>query len=205
VEGNLAALVPSFETTKVTFIAGKAVVSKEPVASGYSKFVTGIDFGNLVPKIPKVPDTRIPHTRGKISSVGVGDLIIVKQQLVGYEGADIAHIENVLKGESKKREHTSTTRSETVVTTEEETTTEDSRDLSSTSRFEMSQETSSTIKEQFDVKGSVQVTAKYGPVVEFTAKAEGGFSRSKETATKSASKVRSSKFQNSRLGLLSVG
>ncbi|PKS08535.1 hypothetical protein jhhlp_004921 [Lomentospora prolificans] len=190
VETELRSLVPTFETTKVSVISGKTIVSKAPVPSEFSKFVTGIDFGKLVPRIPLIPnfDPRIPHTKGKINTIGVGDLIIVKQQLIGYEGADIAHIENVLKGESKKREHTSTTRSETVVSTEEETTTENSRDLSTTSRFEMSQETASTIKEQFDVKGSLQVTGKYGPAVEFTAKAEGGFSRSKETATKSASK-----------------
>ncbi|KAH7303556.1 hypothetical protein B0I35DRAFT_364718 [Stachybotrys elegans] len=185
-----ALAVDALHETKVTMVNGNTIVSKYARPSVISKFWTGVDFGGSAPFLPRPPppDPRIPHTKGKIQSIGVGDLIIVRQQLIGYEGADIAHVENVLKGESKKREHTSTTKQETVFTTEEETTTEDSHELATTNRFEMSQETQKQIKEQFDIKGSLQVTAKYGPAVELTAKAEGGYQRTKETATKTASK-----------------
>lgn len=169
-------------------IGGRSIVTKTPIPSMVSKFITGIDFGSkpLLPQLPP-PDPRIPHTKGKINKIGVGDLLVVRQQLIGYEGADVAHIENVLRGETRKRDHTSTLRSETVVSTEEESTAQDAHELSSTSRFEISQEASRVIKEQSQIKGSVEVTAKYGPAVEFNAKAEAGTERSKEAATKTAS------------------
>ena len=132
---------------------------------------------------------RIPATKGKATISGVADLLVVRQQLKGYEGADVADIENVLKGESKSREHTSTTKTETTTLTETEVTTTDDNELASTSRFEMSQESAATIKEDQSLKAGLQVSASYGPFVQVSASIEGATSRSKEEATKSATKV----------------
>jgi hypothetical protein len=133
-------------------------------------------------------DDRIPHTRGDVRPSGIADLIVVRQQLVGYEGADVAHIENVLKGEHKNREHVLHDQTVTTVTQETEVTTEDDHELASTSRFEMSKESEQTIKEDVQLKAGLKVSGKYGPVVEFSASAEGSYQRTKEEATKSASK-----------------
>ena len=163
---------------------GDALVSiTTPVTTGWGTLGTG----GIVPLPPFPLDGSIPHTRGDVAPAGVADLLVVKQQLTGYEGADIAHIENVLKGESKVREHTR--RDETVVTTvsETETTTTEERELQTTDRFEMTRETSQTIKEDVALKAGLNISGSYGPTVDFSASAEGSFSRSKEEATKAAS------------------
>jgi len=164
---------------------GSALVAiHTPLTEGWGTIGTG-----GVAPLPIVPlDGRIPHTRGKVQPAGVADLIIVRQQLTGYERADVAHIENILKGEQKARDHTR--RQETVLTTvsETEVSSAEERELESTSRFEMTREASETIKEDVQLKAGLKVSGKYGPVVEFAASAEGSYQRTKEEATKSASK-----------------
>ncbi len=132
-------------------------------------------------------DLRIPHSHGSVNPAGIADLLVVKQQLVGYEAADVAHIENVLKGERKEREHTRRRETEELTFTEVEVTTTEERELESTNRFEMSRETAQTIKEDASLKAGLNVSAKYGPFVEVSASVEGSMSRSKEESTKSAS------------------
>jgi len=153
-----------------------------PITAGWGTLGTG----GLIP-LPTFPlDGRVPHTKGDTAPAGVADLLVVKQQLTGYEAADIAHIENVLKGESKTREHSRRQETELVTTSEREVTTSEERELETTDRFEMTRETSQTIKEDLSLKAGLNVSGKYGPTVEFAASAEGSFSRSKEEATKAA-------------------
>ncbi|WP_196817894.1 hypothetical protein [Candidatus Nitrosocosmicus oleophilus] len=139
-------------------------------------------------KLPTLAlEDQIPTTRGKVFPSGVSDLMIVKQQLIGYEGADIAHIENILKSEHLIREHVRRQEIEQITFRETEVTKSEERDLQSSSRYEMSQETNTTIKQDSSLKAGLTLSGRYGPSVEFTASAEGAFSRSKEEATKSAS------------------
>lgn len=133
-------------------------------------------------------DNRVPHSHGSVAPAGIADLLVVKQQLVRYEAADLAHIENILKGEKKEREHIRRRETEELVFRETEITTSEERELESTNRFEMSRETSQTIKEDASLKAGLSVSGKYGPTVEFSASAEGSVSRSKEEATNSAAK-----------------
>jgi len=131
-------------------------------------------------------DSRIPSSHGDVLPSGIAELLIIKQQLIRYEAVDIAHIENVLRGERKLREHTRRRETEDVTFRETEITTSEERELESTNRYEMSRETSETIREELSLKAGLQVSGKYGPTVEFAASAEGSFSRTKEEATKSA-------------------
>ena len=100
---------------------------------------------------------------------------MVKQQLTGYEAADVAHIENVLKGERKLREHTRREESVTMTFRETEITQSEERELETADRFEMTRETSETIKEDVSLKAGLKISGKYGPTVEFAASAEGAF------------------------------
>ena len=164
---------------------GDALVEIEtPLTSGWG----AVGTGGLIAAAYVRPDGRVPHTRGTVRSSGVADLLIVRQQLTGYEGADVGEIENVLKGEFRSREHSR--RQETVLTTftETETTTDKEQEHEATDRFEMAKESSSTIKEDIALKAGAKVSGKYGPVVEFAVSAEGSYARSKEEATKSATK-----------------
>jgi len=156
-----------------------------PMASIWNNIV----IGNIFSPMPVFPvDNRVPHSHGSVAPVGIADLLVVKQQLVRYEGADVAHIENVLKGEKKEREHTRRRETEELTFRETEITTSEERELESTNRFEMSRETSETIKEDASLKAGLSISGKYGPTVEFSVSAEGSLSRSKEESTKTAAK-----------------
>jgi hypothetical protein len=190
-QAELASVVDKLEMlsghptqTVLKRVGGALLTIETPLTTGWGAIGTG---GTTV--WPSVPvDARIPHTKGSVRPAGVADLLVVRQQLTGYERADVAHIENVLKGERKAREHTR--RQESVLTTftETEVSSAEERELESTSRFEMTREASQTIKEDVQLKAGLKVSGKYGPVVEFAVSAEGSYQRTKEEATKSASK-----------------
>jgi hypothetical protein len=75
-----------------------------------------------------------------IKPVGVGDLLVVKQHIVGYEPSEVAFVENILKGETHTREVRRAETTELSVTTETEHVSEEERDLQSTERFEVKRE-----------------------------------------------------------------
>jgi len=163
---------------------GDALISvATPVTSGWGELGTG----GLVAFPPALPmEGSVPQTKGAIAPAGVGDLLLVKQQLTGYEAADVAHIENVLRGEHKAREHSRREENELITVTEQENLTSEEHELETTDRFEMTRETSQTIKEDVALKAGLTISGSYGPTVEFSASAEGSVSRSKEEATKAA-------------------
>jgi len=188
-QAEVAATVEQLEQlaghpVKQSFLrVGDALVSiRTPLAVDWGAIAVGAPL-----PLPPVPvDGRIPHTKGDVAPAGVADLILVKQQLTGYEAADVAHIENVLKGEHKLREHTHREETEVVTLRETEVTTAEEHELETTDRFEMTRETATTIKEDVSAKAGLQISGSYGPTVEFAASAEGSYSRSKEEATKTA-------------------
>ena len=112
------------------------------------------------------PSEPLPSSHGSIGPVGIGDLLMVKQHVLRYEGGDLAHIENVLKSEHLSRETRRSERTETTVLQEMETTKEETRDTQTTDRFSLKRETSDTINTDTSFKAGVSVDAKYGPFVE---------------------------------------
>lgn len=162
------------------------VVISTPMPTVWNSMV----IGNIltIPPYAFPVDNRVPRSHGSVAPAGIADLLVVKQQLIRYEGTDVAHIENVLKGERKEREHTRRRETEELTFRETEITTSEERELESTNRFEMSRETSETIKEDASLKAGLSISGKYGPTVEFSVSAEGSLSRSKEESTKTAAK-----------------
>ena len=71
-------------------------------------------------ELEELPGARQPSPgeRAAVRAIGWGDLIVAHERLVGYEAREIAHIENVLSGEKKSREHERTHRTETIAETE---------------------------------------------------------------------------------------
>ncbi|MFZ3116729.1 MAG: hypothetical protein WA159_00265 [Variovorax sp.] len=96
--------------------------------------------------------------------VGIADLLVVKQKLKKYHLGEIAHIENILQGETRHREHKRTDRQEIDTTVEVETTKEEERDLQSTDKAELKQEAEHIIKSDNSVQAGVSLSASYGPV-----------------------------------------
>lgn len=144
------------------------------------------EISSLLAELASLDSSSLPN-RGKLYSV-VADLIVVRQQLKGYESADISSVQNILKGETKKQERTNTRKVEDSIFSETETTSSVENENSSTSRYELGQETSATIKEDLSAKGTLNATT-YGPMYTVSASMEGSASRSKDQVNQTASKV----------------
>ncbi|MCU5086969.1 hypothetical protein OCA23_27140 [Bacillus cereus] len=126
----------------------------------------------------------IPMTHSHIKPVGIADLLVVKQKLVGYEAGDIAHIENILQGESKSREHRRKQVSDQFLLEEHESSREEDQDLQTTQRFETSREISELLKEQTKLEAGLKVTAKYGVSLEVEANAKYAVDKAHEISKK---------------------
>jgi hypothetical protein len=133
------------------------------------------------------PSEALPSGHGSIRPTGIGDLLVVKQHTLRYEGGELAHVENVLKSEHLSRDTRRLERTETTVLQEMETTKEETRDTQTTDRFSLKRETSDTIKTDSSFKAGVSVDAKYGPFVEVKANADFATATSTESSTKQAS------------------
>ncbi len=117
----------------------------------------------------------------------IADLKVVRQEVVRYERGDIAHIENVLKKESKSRVHRRKDVRDETLTSESERETSEERELQTAERFEIQQEASSLIKDDTHFEAGMTLTASYGPAVSATANAGFEMNHSKEEARRTAS------------------
>jgi hypothetical protein len=130
------------------------------------------------------PFLTVPQ-EGAFRELGIADLEVVKEEIRRYEFGEIAHIENVLKGEDQERTHRRLQRTEETYLTEEETTEATERDLQSTERFELQRETQESVREEssFDVG----VTLKYGGFVDVEASTNYATKNASELSTRAAS------------------
>ncbi len=123
---------------------------------------------------------------GLFRPLGFGDLNLVRQELLRYRAAEIAHIENVLHRESKSREHLRMQRTETETVQETERVREIERDLESTERFEVEEEASIAQSRERSLSGAISISAQYGPV-RLAANAEYSSKNARNEANSSAS------------------
>ncbi len=102
--------------------------------------------------------------RCRVRPLGIGDFRRVEQEPCCWVPGEVAHIENVLKGETKERTTESRTTTEVfaAVTLEEQTDKE--RDTQTTDRFEMEKEVAKTLENSLKFEIGVNVSASYGPV-----------------------------------------
>jgi hypothetical protein len=140
----------------------------------------------VTPTFTPLEIVSVPTGSGSVNPIGMADLLIVKQEIQKYEAGEVAHIENVLQGEFKERSHRRTKVTEEIITEEAERIEETERDLQSTERFELKNNSEKTIKEDMKVEAGVQVTASYGPSVQVKADAGFSYERSKEESKKTA-------------------
>lgn len=147
-----------------------------------------------------------PLTDSKVNRIGVAELMIVRQELLHYETEEIAHIENILKGEHKERQHRSLKRTEEVLVEETETIQEEELDLQTSEKFELQSEAEKVINSQHSVDAGLTVSFSWGPV-ESTAYGNYAYSRSqtnsRNTATNFARDVISRSVQRIQERVLS--
>jgi hypothetical protein len=103
-----------------------------------------------------------------IVPVGIGDLLVVKQFLCRYRTGEVAHVENVLKGELKRHTLRHLDRLEDIVSASSETIEDTVRDLQTADRFELKTETESTVTNDLNISMNTTVSGKYG-YIEFSA------------------------------------
>ncbi|MBB3149580.1 hypothetical protein FHS21_006034 [Phyllobacterium trifolii] len=150
--------------------------------------VAAID-GALTPPQPEdTPgDPPAPSPRpAQLNAVGVADLLVVKQQIKRYEAGEIAHIENILDGESKLRTHRQLNRTEEVISTLKEQEHEKETELQTTERFELNRETTRTQQADQKVGFGLSLSGKYGPTVEFESKLDVSNQTSEENGLKNS-------------------
>ncbi|MDF9799353.1 hypothetical protein OKW21_004616 [Catalinimonas alkaloidigena] len=144
-----------------------------------SKFEKYID----IPFLPYYPPTNI---RKLIRPLGIGDLKVVKQKLKKYVAGEVAHIENVLRGEYKERKHRVLDRTEDIFTVTNETDEETTKDTQTTERFELKKESEKTLEEKMSIQAGVTVSGSYG-MVTFGAHGDFAYSTSSKESSKNAS------------------
>lgn len=166
---------------------GVVVAVKTPIASAWTDLVLGGAHDLALPASPEPADARVPDSHGSVKPAGIADLLVVKQQLLRYEPTEVAHIENVLMGERKQRDHKRRRETEQFTLRETELTSSEERELETTDRFEMVRETNETLRQSAALNAGLTISGRYGPTVEFSATAEGSTSRDRESATRTAS------------------
>jgi hypothetical protein len=172
----LAAQIPTVEAPRRMIALGSMLLDAKKFAESYGILTGALDFSTLSPAQPCQ------------FKAGIGDLLIVRQNLKAYELGDFAHVENVLMGESREREHRRLSLREDITTVETERETEKERNLQSTERNEMQNEATKVVQSQFQLDAGLQVSGSYGPAVSFSASLNTSFSTStQETQRKAVS------------------
>jgi hypothetical protein len=143
-----------------------------------------IPFYGLIPVQPP-PAPGSAFSRG-IKPLGIGDLLIVKQELLRYVTGEVAHIENVMKTEFMSRSTDRLDEVEETVITETEQMQETEKDLQTTERFELTKESQKTLEEQMKLDAGMSLTASYGPV-SLTAHADFALNQSTSESNRTSS------------------
>jgi hypothetical protein len=145
--------------------------------------------------LPPRPDQGLQQAEGDppagpgfpaLLPAGIGDLVVVREHILRYEGGALAHIQNVLESESLQRETRRLDRTEVTVTQEVTTTQETTQDTQTTERFSLDRETSRTVKEDSELKSGLSVSARYGITLEVKADVNSAVSKASEEAAKQA-------------------
>jgi hypothetical protein len=167
-------------------------VTSRPIVSALAELEAAM---TLPPRDTAADSTPLPApgpsapsslAEAQVRASGIADLLIVKQHLVGYQRSDIAHVENVMAGESRDREHRLLERSEQTTILEREQIEVKETELQTAERFELQQETQQTIQRDQQVGFGLSISGKYGPSVEFSSNLETESSTSTEEMARSA-------------------
>jgi hypothetical protein len=139
------------------------------------------------PLTPTQPSAdRAPTGAGTARPVGIADLMVVEQDIQKYEMGEIAHIENVLRGEAKERKHRRTQTTEESLFVETERSEQTERELETTERFELQQESQQVISQDTSKAVGVTVSGSYGPSVDVTLNTDFATNSSREDSKRTA-------------------
>ena len=146
--------------------------------------INTVVIGNTVVEIPK-PSFKTTKDETSFKAAGVGDLLIVKKELIGFEEGEIAHIENILGSEHKSRIHKTSTKEVEVKSYDSFTEQETLKDTQSSEQFSMEKETNNILNKQKYTDVSVGASVKYG-VASINLGLKTGSSSQQSQATRNA-------------------
>lgn len=110
--------------------------------------------------------------------IKVGDYLRVEQKVVCYEAGEVAHIENVMIGETRERKNTYLEREEQITESESITENEQERDTQTSERYAMQRESQKITSQEMNFDVSLSLSGQAGPV---KIEASTGFSLSQST------------------------
>jgi hypothetical protein len=96
-------------------------------------------------------------------SPGFSDLYVVKSEWSCYVAGEIAHIDNVMSGELRRRRHMRLDETETTQTTDVYSDTTEERDTQTTDRFTLDAQASTETQLKLNIAASVDTSGQYGP------------------------------------------
>lgn len=129
----------------------------------------------------------VPTGHGEAKVLGIADLMLVEQKLARYELGEIAHIENVLQGETRIRSNRLTLTTDEFVETETEESEETEKDLTISERFELQSQAQWVQNETASKQAGLTISASYGPSVEVSANASASTNSSRQESSQIAS------------------
>ncbi len=135
--------------------------------------------------LPPADQPPTTSERPSVRAIGWGDLIVARERLIGYDAREIAHIECILSGEKKVREHERNHKIEELTETETIQESESERDLQTSDRYELQSQSESTINNDFSVEAGVNTSGRYG-LTQIDTSLEAGFSQSSSEAQSSS-------------------
>jgi hypothetical protein len=157
---------PLFNALAKKFPALERWRANTPLPAGFP-LVAGLDdllaYLDAVPVVHPIFSQLFYYRRpfNPIRPIGVGDLKVVKQWLKAYKVGEIAHIDNVLQGETKTRVHRRLEKTEEVFSYSSEQEQETQRDTQTTDRFEMKRETDNVLKTDTSVNAGLSLNISY--------------------------------------------
>ncbi|MEP5808698.1 MAG: hypothetical protein ABJL55_00455 [Roseibium sp.] len=149
------------------------------------------EFIHALTKMPVLPSWLVKLVGGDFRDaypfvLGISDLMVVKEDWIGYQRTEIAHIENVMATETRTTIRRSLDRTETTTTYETERIEEAMKETSTSIHSAMSKEIESTISQSSALSAGASVSASYGPAVSVDTNASFDFTTSSEETTNSA-------------------
>lgn len=124
----------------------------------------------------------------KIRPIGIGDLKVVKETLLGYTLGEISHIHNIMKGETKERTHRHAEKSEESFSFVNENNSDSQTENQTTDRFEVKKEAESVIKTDINVGANANLTYKNEAIgITTTVGANFAYNNSRQDTQKTAS------------------
>lgn len=136
------------------------------IRTGGTLIMLGNECVNATTESPCAPfdHEEWPGGAGLVRPIGIADLKVVRSHLYKYELGEVAHVENVLQGEMRKRTFRDLRRQESTLMEQQETYRESEQETQTTERFELQQESSNVIQQDQATQAGVTISGGYGPV-----------------------------------------